>query len=106
MPEKIRYPRTIAWSKMTNAEIGAIVGAHPNTVLRHRAAMKKPKGPRKPGSGGKLRILDSKIDLSKTIAWNAKKQKANPNWMAVRMRRLRASLADTPKQHGDDDFWG
>ena len=87
---------------MRNDEIATIVGCHPNTVLRHRAEMGKPKAPRKEGSGSKPKIRDEMIDLTKSAAWNAKKQKAHPQWMGTRMRQLRAKLAAA----GKDDFWG
>lgn len=98
MSDKIRYPKTIAWTKMRDSEIAAIVGCHPNTVLRHRREMGKPKAPRKPGSGSKPKIDVSKIDLTKSAVWNARKQGANPQWMRVRMRQLRA-------QKEKDAFW-
>ena len=68
-----------------------------------RKEMGKPKAPRKEGSGSKPKIDDSKIDLSKTAAWNAKRQNANPQWVGVRMRRLREKLENAPSK---DDFWG
>jgi len=89
MSSRIKYP-SVDWSKLRNDEIASIVGAHPNTVLRHRAALGKPAAPRKVGSGKKERIRDAKIDLAKTARWNARKQKCNPHWMGVRMRKLRA----------------
>lgn len=104
MSDKIKYPKTIAWSKMRNDEIAEIVGCHANTVLRHRAEMGKPKAPRKPGSGSKPKILDELIDLTKSAAWNAKKQNAHPQWVGLRMRKLRERLAQPAS--GDDDFWG
>ncbi len=103
MSDKVKYPKTIAWSKMRNDEIAKIVGCHPNTVLRHREELGKPKAPRKQGSGSKPKILDEKIDLTKTAAWNARKQRAHPQWMAVRMRRLREAQENAPAK---DDFWG
>lgn len=103
MSDKIKYPKTISWSKMRNDEIAEIVGCHPNTVLRHRAEMGKPKAPRKPGSGSKPKIKDELIDLTKSAAWNAKKQGAHPQWMGLRMRQLREKQAGGGK---DDDFWG
>ena len=106
MSDKIRYPKTISWKKMRNDEIATIVGCHPNTVLRHRAEMGKPKAPRKPGSGSAPKILDSKIDLNKTAAWNARNQKANPQWMAHRMRLLREKLKNSEACPEDTEFWG
>lgn len=103
MSDKVRYPKSVNWAKMRNDEIAEIVGCHPNTVLRHRVELGKPKAPRKPGSGSKPKILDEKIDLTKTAAWNAKKQKAHPQWMARRMRLLR-ERQENPQT--DDDFWG
>jgi hypothetical protein len=38
--------------------------------------MSKPKAPRKEGSGAPPKIMDSKIDLTKSAVWNAKKQNA------------------------------
>ena len=106
MSDKIKYPRTISWKNMRNDEIAAIVGCHPNTVLRHRLEMGKPKAPRKPGSGSKPKIVDSLIDLTKSAAWNAKKQKAHPQWMGHRMRQLRAKLVQDDADSDDREFWG
>lgn len=103
MSDKIVYPKSINWSKMRNDEIAKVVGCHPNTVLRHRQELGKPKAPRKPGSGSSPRILDEKIDLTKTAVWNAKKQKANPQWMAHRMRLLREKQAAW--QPHEYSFW-
>ena len=105
MSDKIKYPRTIKWSQMHNEEIAAIVGCHPNTVLRHRAEMGKPKAPRKQGSGARPKILDSKIDLTKSAVWNAKKQDAHPQWMAYRMRKLREKLKQSDADADDSGFW-
>jgi|688.fasta_scaffold225899_5 hypothetical protein len=106
MSDPIKYPKTISWKTMRNEEIAKIVGCHPNTVLRHRAEKGKPKAPRKPGSGSLPRILDSKIDLSKTAAWNAKKQNAHPQWIAYRMRLLREKLKQADATSDDKEFWG
>jgi len=106
MSEPINYPKTISWKTMRDEEIAKIVGCHRNTVLRHRQEKGKPKAPRKPGSGSKPRILDSKIDLTKTAAWNAKKQKAHPQWMAHRMRLLREKLKQSDATSGNQEFWG
>lgn len=103
MSDKIKYPKTISWKTMRNDEIAKIVGCHSNTVLRHRAEMNKPKAPRKVGSGSKPKIQDKLIDLSKSAAWNAKKQNAHPQWMGTRMRQLRQKLAKTPQEFRD--FW-
>ena len=100
MSDKIRYPKTISWKTMRDDEIAAIMNCHPNTVLRHRREMGKPKAPRKPGSGSKPKIDVSKIDLTKTAVWNAKKQKANVQWMRFRMRKLRAA-----RESAGDQFW-
>ena len=88
---------------MRNDEIAAIVGCHPNTVLRHRLEMGKPKAPRKPGSGSKPKIRDELIDLNRSAAWNAKRQNAHPQWVGHRMRLLREKLAGKSL---DDEFWG
>jgi len=105
MSDKIKYPKTIAWTKMRDDQIAEIVGCHPNTVLRHRKEMGKPKAPRKEGSGSKPKIDDSKIDLTKSAAWNAKKQNANAQWMGVRMRQLRERRVQDDATSDDKDFW-
>lgn len=106
MSDKIKYPKTIAWSKMRNDEIAAIVGCHANTVLRHRTEMGKPKAPRKVGSGSKPKIRDELIDLTKSAAWNAKKQNAHPQWVGTRMRKLRERLKQADADSDDREFWG
>ena len=103
MSDKIRYPKTISWKNMRNDEIAAIVGCHPNTVLRHRLEMGKPKAPRKPGSGSTPKIRDELIDLNRSAAWTAKRQNAHPQWVGPRMRLLREKLAGKSL---DDEFWG
>ena len=105
MSDKIKYPKSIKWATMHNDEIAKIVGCHPNTVLRHRAEMGKPKAPRKAGSGARPKIVDSKIDLTKSAVWNAKKQKAHPQWMAYRMRKLREKLRQDDADADDKGFW-
>ena len=102
MSDKIKYPKTIKWATMHNDEIAAIMGCHPNTVLRHRLELGKPKAPRKPGSGSQPKILDSLIELDKPVAWNAKKQNAHPQWVGHRMRLLREKLKQgtlTPQEY-------
>jgi len=98
MSEKIKYPRDIRWKSMHNEEIAAIVGCHPNTVLRHRAEMGKPKAPRKPGSGARPKINEELIDLDKTARWNAEQQGVNSQWMSHRMRELRKKLKISPRR--------
>ena len=106
MSDKIKYPKTIKWATMRNDEIAAIMGCHPNTVLRHRLEMGKPKAPRKPGSGSQPKILDSLIELDKPVAWNAKKQNAHPQWVGHRMRLLREKLKQKGSSLDDKEFWG
>jgi len=106
MSDPIKYPETLDWSKLRNDEIAAMMGCHPNTVLRHRVELGKPKAPRKSGSGSEKKILDHLIDLSKPVAWNAKKQNAHPQWMGHRMRQLRARRVQDDATSDDKEFWG
>ena len=54
---------------------------------------------------GDIYFMDSKIDLTKSAVWNAKKQDAHPQWMAYRMRKLREKLKQSDADADDSGFW-
>lgn len=93
------------WRTHNSGEIAEELGCHRNTVCQHRLMHDLPSPPRKGGPGATPRISDEDFDLSKPIAWNAKKVKCTINWAGERMRRLKARLAAVKPKKGKASDW-